>query len=67
MAVCHRSLMPFFFDLNGFRAGMRRRMSPTQHPTPRLSGGVSYAREELAGGPLPNGRRKAAAMRRGDA
>lgn len=48
MAVCHRSRMPDC-DLDGFRAGIRRRTSPTQNPTPRLSG-ADQLRARGAGG-----------------
>jgi hypothetical protein len=46
-----------------------RRPSPAPHLTRNraVEKRISYAREELVGGPLPNGRRKLAAVSRGDA
>lgn len=64
MAVSHRSGMPSC-DLHGFRAeaasdaglGITGRGQAAR---------ISYAREELEGGPLLKGRKKLAATRRGD-
>jgi hypothetical protein len=57
MAARHRSRMPHC-DLNGFRAGVRRRLSPASASTPRLSGAVQLRARGTGGWPVTERKKK---------
>jgi hypothetical protein len=57
MAVCHRSRMPYC-DLNGFRAGIRRRVSPASASTPRLRGADQLRARGAGGWPVAEREKK---------